>query len=193
MLRNGKIVCHNFIPPAMTTTQSSPSATSTLHSLFAYKAWANEELFAALAQVDVSSHPAEIHNAIRILNHVYVVDCIFKGHLEGVPHGHTATNTNETPALHALASSARDVDAWYLSYVKALAPSSLGERIRFAFTDGDAGLMSREEMLMHVITHGGYHRGAAGQVMRSASAAPPRDLYTRFLHASQPERRQQAG
>ncbi len=172
----------------MTSTRA-PSAGSTLASLFAYKAWANEELFASLAQIDSSVHGPVLHSAIRILNHVYVVDCIFKAHLQGLSHGFTATNTKETPSLQALAASAREVDAWYVSYVGSLPVGSLQERLHFRFTDGDRGLMSREEILMHVITHGGYHRGAAGQVMRGASAAPPRDLYTRFLHSSEPARR----
>lgn len=170
-------------------SDSSLSPDSALRSLFAYKAWANEELFAALEKIDGDAHATEVHNAIRILNHVHVVDCIFKGHLLGVSHDHTATNTKETPALHALAASAKEVDGWYLSYVNDLSFSARQELIRFTFTDGDSGLMSREEILLHVITHGGYHRGAAGQIMRSALTAPPRDLYTRFLHSSQPERR----
>jgi uncharacterized damage-inducible protein DinB len=143
-----------------------------------------------LAEIDAAAFPAEVHGAIRILNHAHVVDCIFKGHLTGVPHGYAATNTKETPALATLAAATKEVDAWYVSYVGALSPGALQDRIRFTFTDGDAGLMSREEILLHVITHGGYHRGQAGQVMRGASAAPPRDLYTRFLHTSEPRRRQ---
>jgi len=163
---------------------------STLHTLFRYKAWSNEELFGVLASIDAGAHPAAVHSAIRILNHAHVVDCIFKGHLSGTPHGYTATNTKDTPALQALAAAVREVDAWYVAHVAGLSPAALDEKVRFMFTDGDAGLMTREEMLMHVITHNGYHRGQAGQVLRSgASVAPPRDLYTRFLHISEPERR----
>ena len=172
------------------TTNSFQDAPSTLRSLFAYKAWANEELFAALADVDAEKHPAEAHAAIRILNHVYVVDGIFKAHLADSAHGHAATNTKETPALHALAAAVKDMDAWFLSYVTNLPSASLRDQVHFVFTDGDTGLMSREEILLHIITHGGYHRGAAGQVVRAASVAPPRDLYTRFLHLSDPARRQ---
>jgi uncharacterized damage-inducible protein DinB len=171
-------------------TDTAARSGSTLHSLFAQKAWINEELFAALAGIDATAHRTQVHSATRVLNHVYVVDCIFKGHLSGVPHGHEATNTKETPTLQSLAASVKEVDAWYVSYVSGLAPGVLHEPLRFSFTDGDSGLMSREEILMHVITHGAYHRGAAGQIMRAASVAPPRDLYTRFLHATQPERRQ---
>ena len=50
--------------------------------------------------------------------------------------------------------------------------------------------MSREEMLVHVITHGGYHRGNVGQVLKLLAVAPPRELYTRFLYVNEPARRQ---
>ena len=171
-------------------SRDHPEATSSsISTLFAYKAWANEELFASLATVDSTTHPKEVHGAVRVLNHVHVVDCVFKAHLEGVAHAYSATNTKETPTLSALASSVKDVDKWFINYVADLPPQALVEQVRFTFTDGDAGLMTREEILLHVITHGGYHRGAAGQLMSNAGASPPRDLYTRFLHQSEPSRR----
>ena len=173
----------------MPNTTLSPSLSS-LTSLFAYKAWANNELFAALASVDAAAYPAQVHKAIRILNHVYVADRIFQAHLEGRAHGYKATNTQETPALEALTAAVRELDAWYLAYASGLPPAALQEEIRFTFTDGDSGRMRREEILLHIITHGGYHRGAAGEVIGTASVAPPRDLYTRFLHATEPGRRQ---
>ncbi len=171
------------------TPQSLSAAAPAIHSLFEYKAWANAELFAAIAAIDSVSHRSKVQHAIRILNHIHVVDCIFKAHLEGVSHGYPATNTKETPSLPALADAVKAVDAWYAAYTRELPSSSLGDRLHFTFTDGDSGSMTREEVLLHVITHGGYHRGAVGQIMRSVSAAPPRDLYTRYLHATQPQRR----
>ena len=154
---------------------------STLESLFACKAWANEELFESLSRIDASAYSAEVHNAIRILNHVYVVDSIFKGHLEGLPHGHTGTNTQDTPTLGDLAARVKVIDRWYQSYVLTTPKSALTKVLAFTFTDGDSGVMTSEEILLHVATHGAYHRGAAGQAMRTTNVAPPRDLFTRFL------------
>jgi uncharacterized damage-inducible protein DinB len=50
--------------------------------------------------------------------------------------------------------------------------------------------MTREEMLFHVLTHGSYHRGNVGQILKNLSVAPPRDLFTKFLHVREPSRRQ---
>lgn len=64
----------------------------------------------------------------------------------------------------------------------ALDRNQLAERIDFAFTDGAQGRMSREEMLMHVITHGVGHRGQISAVMLLNSVTPPKDGFTTYLH-----------
>lgn len=162
---------------------------NTLQSLFAQKAWANHELFNVLAGATAQEQAAALHAAIRTLNHIHVVDRIFRAHLSGEPHGYAGTNTDATPTLDELHFAVADTDVWFERYVATASPAQLAERVAFRFTDGDQGAMTREEMLMHVILHGAYHRGNVGQVLKSISVAPPRDLYTKFLHVSEPERR----
>lgn len=162
--------------------------TQTLKSLFAYKAWANRELFALLASLS-AEHAEQLHTCIRTLNHIHVVDRLFRAHLGAEPRPFDATNTKETPSLAQLRADVEATDAWYVNYVAALPASACAEMLDFTFTDGDRGRMSREEILLHVVTHGGYHRGNVGQLLKSISVAPPRDLYTKFLHQSEPERR----
>jgi len=168
------------------------STSTLLQSLLACKARADAELFAELAQLDPAAWQAQRHTALRILNHLFVVDRIFAAHLSGRAHGYTATNTPETPGLDELAAGLAESDRWYVDYVASLAPESLSERIAFTFTDGRRGCMSREEMLLHVATHAGYHRGAVGRVVTELSTAPPRDTLTVFLHETEPSRRERA-
>lgn len=163
-------------------------STKTLTSLFGYKAWANAELFALLSTLP-AKHAAELHSCIRTLNHIYVVDRLFRARLSGESESFDATNTKETPSLGQLRGSVEATDVWYLKYVSSLGAAEAAEVLDFTFTDGDKGRMSREEILLHVVTHGGYHRGNVGQVLKSISVAPPRDLYTKFLHQSEPARR----
>ena len=164
------------------------SSATLLLSLFKYKAWANDELFLELEKLDPEAHKTERHTAIRLLNHIYVVDRIFAAHLGGLVHSYTATNTPETPSLHELRSAVAQTDRWYVQYVEDLAPERLAEMVSFTFTDGANGCMSREEMLAHVATHGGYHRGAVGRIMAQLSVPPPRDIFTVYLHRAEPER-----
>ena len=163
---------------------------NTLQSLFAQKSWANNELFNVLATVNAEQHAVAVHNAIRTLNHIYVVDRIFQAHLCNMQHGYMASNTDGTPDLGVLQFAVAETDAWFETYASAIAISSLNDKVSFRFTDGDAGAMTREEILLHVITHGSYHRGNVGQVLKSISVTPPRDLYTKFLHVRDSSRRQ---
>ncbi len=165
------------------------SQSTLLQSLFKYKAWANEQLFAELAKVDADTHAVERHTAIRLLNHIHVVDRIFAAHLSGVTHDYSATNTTETPTLEALRQAVVETDRWYVAHVATLTPLQLEERLSFRFTDGTGGGMSREEMLAHVATHGGYHRGAVGRIMAQVGVPPPRDIFTVYLHQAEPGRR----
>jgi uncharacterized damage-inducible protein DinB len=163
---------------------------NSIQSLFAQKSWSNNELFNLLATVPAAQHAAAMHTAIRTLNHIYVVDRIFQAHLQGNQHGYTATNTEATPELGELQFSVAETDAWFENYAANVSPAQLAENLPFRFTDGDRGAMTREEILLHVVTHGSYHRGNVGQVLKSISVAPPRDLYTKFLHVREPQRRQ---
>ncbi|MCH7371617.1 DinB family protein [Aeromonas sp. MR16] len=162
---------------------------STLHSLFRYKAWADGELLDAIATLDPQIHGEAHHNALRVFNHIHVVDAIFQANLQGLPHGFSATNTPETPTLAALCSAITELDAWYLEYVANLSQRDAEALLAFNFVDGDKGQMSREEMLLHLVTHGGYHRGAIGRMLVQCGITPPRDTLTTFLHQSEPRRR----
>lgn len=161
---------------------------TTIQTLFTYKSWANAELFAALQKLP-AEHADPLHTCIRTLNHIYVVDRLFRARLAGEPSPFHATNTKETPTLPQLAADVAETDAWYVTYVSELTDPALSRVLSFTFADGDAGQMSVEEILLHVSTHGAYHRGNVGQVLKSIDIAPPRDLYTKFLHQAQPQRR----
>lgn len=165
------------------------STPTLLSRLFHYKAWANEELFAALTALDETAHPEERRTALLILNHAHIVDRIFVANLQRLQHGYTATGTSELPTLDELSSAARETDRWYIDYIARLAPADLAEMLDFKFTDGAHGRMSREEMLAHVITHNGYHRGEVGYIMAHLSVLRPRDIFTGYLHKTDPGRR----
>jgi len=68
----------------------------------------------------------------------------------------------------------------------------LAERIDFTFTDGAPGRMSREEMLMHVITHGVGHRGQVSAVMLLNDVKPANDGFTTYLHKTEASPRRRA-
>ena len=164
------------------------SISTLMISLFEQKTAIDREFFAALAGAPLSAENR--HIAIRTLNHIHTVDRIFAAHLRGEPHGFTASNTQATPTLEELRDSVAQVDGWYVDHVRSLRPEQFEDVLSFRFTDGDAGRMSREEILAHVIHHGSHHRGNVGMLMKQVDQPPPRDLFTRYLHQQDPSRRE---
>jgi len=152
----------------------------TMQRLFRYKAWANNELLTALTGLGSQSPITGL--AIKALSHSYVVDRIFAAHMKREAHAYTSANLSEMPTLSDLSADIRKSDLEYIDYVSTLDRNQLMERIDFAFTDGAAGRMSREEMLMHVITHGIGHRGQVSAVMLLNSVPPAKDGFTTYLH-----------
>lgn len=176
------------------TQPNIPAPDDTLDTLFRYKAWADAELMTLLCQpvgaLDEAGR-AHHHQAVRLMNHIHVVDRIFIAHLTGQAHTYTATNTPDTPTPEQLSWDMADTAAWLLDHACAASPESLNERVAFTFTDGDTGSMTRLEMLLHLHAHGTYHRGQVSQMLKTAGLVPPRELLTRMLHTHEPERRQQ--
>ena len=163
----------------------------TLQRLFRYKVWANDELLTRLTALGDESPITAL--AIRALSHSYIVDRIFAEHLRGQAHAYTSANASEMPALEDLCRDIRASDREYVDYVSTLDRGQLEERLAFTFTDGLPGSMSREEMLMHVITHGIGHRGQISAVMLLNSAAPARDGFATYLHEAEASTRRRAG
>lgn len=155
----------------------------TLQRLFGYKAWANDELLTVLARLGSDSTITGL--AIKALSHTCVVDRIFAAHLRREGHAYTSANLSEMPTLEALSADIRTSDREYVDYVAALDRDQLAERIDFTFTDGAPGRMSREEMLMHVITHGVGHRGQISALMLLNSITPANDGFTTWLHKAE--------
>jgi uncharacterized damage-inducible protein DinB len=163
----------------------------TLQRLFRYKAWANDELLTALAKLGSASPVANL--AIKALSHTHVVDRIFAAHVRRRDHAYTSANLSEMPTLEDLSTDIRTSDREYVDYVAALDRGQLAERIDFTFTDGAPGCMSREEMLMHVITHGIGHRGQVSALMLLNSLTPAPDGFTTYLHTAEASTRRRAG
>ena len=165
------------------------SAKTLLRSLLAYQSWANDELMEKLAGMDPSRDIEERRSAIRLMSHIHVVSRIFAAHLKGVVHGYASDNTEQTPEPAELRAAMAWSDCWYLDYLETVSEQELVEPVAFVFTDGDKGCMTRQEMLTHVVLHGGYHRGEVGRMLARVAVSPPWDTYAVHLHRVEPTRR----
>jgi uncharacterized damage-inducible protein DinB len=162
----------------------------TLLHLFRYKAWADNALLIALSGLGDETLITGL--AVKALSHSHVVDQIFAAHLRQKPHAYTSANLSELPRLEDLAADIRESDREYIDYVSALDREQLAEQIDFTFTDGAPGRMSREEMLLHVITHGIGHRGQVSAVMLLNAVPAAKDGFATYLHEAEAAVRRRA-
>ena len=158
---------------------------SNARTLTRYNAWANELIFAAVAALPeaeaVKPRKSVFRNMVHTLNHNYVIDRIFRAHLEGREHGYTARNTETHPPLAELWGAQQDIDRWYVETYDAMEESRLSEKVRFTFVGGGEGVMTRGEILQHLVNHTSYHRGFVAQMMYEVPVRPPTTDLTVFL------------
>lgn len=158
---------------------SSPYA-----QLMDLKDWADRDLcdVAARHLGELSGEEATI--MLRILDHMHVVDRIFQHHLQGRPHGFQAPRSDALPDIGALTQGMRQVDDWYVSYVRSLAGGDLDQPVDLVFTSGRPARMTRGQIILHISEHGAYHRGNAGIILQMRGFAPGRDGITNYLEAA---------
>ena len=152
-----------------------------LQMLICYKAWANDLLFQTLSEHPESELIAKrqivFGNILRTLNHVYVMDVVWKAHLESHSHGYTTRNPETSPPFAELRDAQKSIDAWYVRYADSLAEPACEEVLNFTFIGGGAGSMSRSDILFHVVNHATYHRGhIAGMIYQIPAHPPTTDL-----------------
>lgn len=145
--------------------------------LMRYSAWANGQMFDALAALPAGeaerARTTGFGNMLHTLNHCLVVDQIWQAHLEGRPHGFSARNTSSHPPLEELRRAQSRLDDWYIRYADGMVESIAEEILRFEFVGGGEGAMRRSEMLLHVVNHKTYHRGVVADMIYQVPARPP--------------------
>lgn len=161
------------------------SLLATIIKLMRFKRWANRITYGVVESLPESEslkvRATRFGSMVHTLNHVFVVDDIFKAHLTGAKHTYTARNTETPPPLDELWDKQQAMDDWYVAYAESLTEEGLSEVIEFEFVGGGEGAMSRADILMHIVNHGNYHRGFVGDMFYQAGVTPPATDYPVFL------------
>jgi uncharacterized damage-inducible protein DinB len=145
------------------------------------KRWADRGLYEAVGQNSDRLSKVDTFLMLRVLDHIHTVDRIFQHHLQRLPHNFTAPRSETMPELQVLADGMREVDDWYVAYVRGLTEDDFDQVLDFVFTGGKPARMTRGEIILHVCLHGTYHRGNAGALLQLRGLTPSRDAITDFL------------
>lgn len=157
---------------------------------FKYKQWADRRTLDAAKALEVTAGSTAVSFICQQLNHMAIVEELFRARLLGNETPHHTTNTEVVPTLDELDVRLMQSNEWFLRYVAESTSEILNVQISFQFVDGKQGRLTRLEILFHIFNHGTYHRGAIGHALDLAKAVRPADTFTVFIHAVEPERRQ---
>lgn len=160
-----------------------------LKKLFEYKAWADERTLLACAEINDHTITEPANFILQQLNHMIIVEDLFRARLLRQPPPHTATNTKELPSFSELSARLKESNQCFQTYVAEQTNVTLKDVLKFEFADGKQGAMSVEEILFHIVNHGSYHRGNIAHALDQAGIPHPVDGLGVFLHELEPSRR----
>jgi uncharacterized damage-inducible protein DinB len=154
-------------------------------ALARYKSWADDLTLDAVAALPpgeaARERPTLFKSIIGTLNHSYVVDLIWRAHLEGRAHGFTARDVVPYPELEALTAAQQRANEWLSAWSAAQSATSLREALSFRMVSGEQGTMTRGEILLHIVNHATYHRGWVSDLFFQVPAKPPTTDWNVFL------------
>ena len=159
-----------------------------LTQAFGFKRWADERTLDAVARIDTTNHSDSYAFMRQQLNHIVIVEELFRSRLLAEAAPHSRTNTALVPDLPELTSRLSRSNDWYADYVASVDDGD--KRVSFAFADGRRGAMSIHEILFHILTHGSYHRGNIARALDLAGVPHPGDGYGIYIHENDPSRRE---
>jgi uncharacterized damage-inducible protein DinB len=151
--------------------------TETIRMMARYKAWSDKVMFNAIAALPegeaVKPRVSLFKNMVHTLNHIYIVDRIWQGHLEGRDHGYEARNTKDHPPLADLWKVQQEVDKWFVGWSDSQTDASIAETVNYTLIGGNQGSMTRGEIMLHVVMHANYHRGFVADMIYSVPGCRP--------------------
>ncbi|HFG1948211.1 TPA: DinB family protein, partial [Vibrio cholerae] len=106
---------------------------------------------------------------------------------------YSGDNTVETPSLSELRRTINEHDSWLVDFTQSVSADELKRNVTFRFIDGGFGQLTVKEILLHLLTHGSNHRGMASRVLAENGLERPKDTFTRYLHETEPTRRESSG
>lgn len=137
-----------------------------------YLEWANRRTYQSLSAL--SAPPPE---ALSKLHHLLAAEGVWLSRLCGeAPSGEIWPGGSLAEAAEAIA---RNV-AGYRSFLQSLDPQALEQVVEYCNSKGERFRNSLQDILMHVIAHGNYHRGQIAMLVKGAGGTPAVTDYVFF-------------
>ena len=138
---------------------------------FAYDAWANREVMAA-----IRGNAGENERALQLMSHIVAAERLWLERLEQQPQSMAVWPKAD---LGWCEVQAAEMKRLWTHYLQRIPSDNLARKISYKNSTGEAWESTIEDILSHVILHSAYHRGQIASHMRSTGQTP---AYTDFIH-----------
>jgi uncharacterized damage-inducible protein DinB len=140
--------------------------------LFAYDAWANEEVLAGLR---TAAKPQP--RALELMAHIFSAERLWMERLEQKPQ---TLQVWPKFTIEECDKQAAELPSLWKLYLANGSEADLAEPTSYRNSKGEPWSSRRDDILMHLITHSAYHRGQVAMTVRAAGSSP---AYTDFIHS----------
>jgi uncharacterized damage-inducible protein DinB len=110
---------------------------------------------------------------VNTLNHSYVVDLIWRAHLEGRDHPFTSRRVILHEDVMELRTAQHSSNARLKEWCLEQSDATLAEAIGVRFISGQRAQMTRGGVVLHIVNHATYHRGYVSDLFHQIPAKPP--------------------
>tara|TARA_B100001540_G_scaffold215626_1_gene190318 strand:- start:8 stop:508 length:501 start_codon:yes stop_codon:yes gene_type:complete len=148
-----------------------------LRMMARYNKWANAQLNTAVMNISHDAYMAEreaffgsIHGG---LNHILLVDRIWRGRVEGNPHPADRLDIIVTDSREAFLRERMAEDDILIDFTDSFDGKSLDEKVTYSSLIGFTGTDPRRLILAHMFNHATHHRGQIHALLTQVPADPP--------------------
>ena len=143
--------------------------------LYRYNAWANRRLFDAASSLSPEQLAQDLggsfHTVHAVIAHMVLTEWVWFQRWAGKkPTGPPDWAGTDLPDL---ISRLDEVERRRSDFLAGLSDEDLSSRIDFTYLSGAPGSHELQDLLIHVVNHGTYHRGQLTSMIRQLGVAPP--------------------
>lgn len=150
--------------------------------LYRYNAWANRRLFDAASGLTSDQLTQDLGGSFptvrAVIAHMVLTEWVWLQRWIGVnPPGPPAWAAADLPDLVANLS---ELEKQRSEFLAGLSETALSSRIDFTYLSGAPGSHELQDLLIHVVNHGTFHRGQLTSMIRQLGVAPPSTDFVLF-------------
>lgn len=162
-----------------------------LRMMARYNKWANARLIKAVSALDeadyMAKRPAFFGSFHGALNHLLLVDRLWRGRVEGKPYPAKSLDQSVTPDRQTYINERVAEDDIIIRFTDGFDAHELEQPITYSSLVGVDGTDKRRVILAHMFNHATHHRGQVHALLTQVPSDPPPLDLMYYLRETQPK------